>query len=325
MFLVGTLAAVSGVVNTYPLFGGQAIRYVLSAVVLLGVARIYGLGFLRPSATEVVLFSALAATGLVLFNVFVIHATRHAGPATVGTVIGAVPIVLAIAGPALNRRRLSRRVLFAAMIVVAGTALTSGLGTADAAGVLLSIGALVCEACFTLLALPLLIRYGPIRVSAYTAALAAPMLLALGAVTDRGGLLRTPSAAEAGGFVYLAVVVGAGAFLLWYGALPRLGADRAGLFAGMVPIGAIVTGTALGLGAPSGGELLGVLVVVAGLLIGLAPSLTPRQAQTHDTGHDQGDAGEAGERDGFVEQEHAERDDTDRAQAGPYRVCRADG
>jgi drug/metabolite transporter (DMT)-like permease len=80
-----------------------------------------------------------------------------------------------------------------------------------------------------------------------------------------------PTPAEAAALLYLATVVSAGAFLLWYDALPRLGADRAGLFAGLVPVGAIVTTVLLGLGAPTASELGGTALVIAGLLLGLSP------------------------------------------------------
>jgi hypothetical protein len=51
------------------------------------------------------------------------------------------------------------------------------------------------------------------------------------------------------------------AFLLWYGGVVRLGADRAGLFAGVMPVAGYVAGVALGtspwsLAAPFGGVLL---------------------------------------------------------------------
>lgn len=269
MFLLGTLAAVSGLVNEYPLYGGQAMRYTLAAAILFTVARIRGLGLVRLTRRETVLLLALAATGLVLFNFFVINGTRHASPAMVGTVVGAVPILLALAGPLMNRTRPSLQVVVAAVIVVAGTTLTTGFGAASPAGILYAVGALGCEACFSLLALPLLPRLGPIRVSAYTASAAVPMLLVGGVLSDGSDMVRMPTLAEAAGLLYLAAVVSAGAFLLWYGALPRLGAARAGLFAGMVPIGAIVTTVILGFGLPTVTELAGAAVVVAGLLIGL--------------------------------------------------------
>jgi drug/metabolite transporter (DMT)-like permease len=271
MFVVGTLAAISSVINRYPLYGGQALRYALAAVVLAAVARANGLAFVRPTRRELLLLAALAATGLVLFNVFVIQASHHASATLVGTVIGTVPVILALVGPLLARSRPSGRVHAGALVVVAGATVTTGLGSGSLVGLLYAVGALACEACFSLLALPLLPRLGPIRVSAYTQAIAVPVLLLAGVVVDGGAMLRPPTAAEAAALLYLSLVVSAGAFLLWYDALRRLGADRAGLFAGVLPLGAVVTSVVLGLGTPTATELAGAAVVVAGLAVGLAP------------------------------------------------------
>ena len=46
--------------------------------------------------------------------------------------------------------------------------------------------------------------------------------------------------------LHLAVVVTALAFLLWYTAVSRIGADRAGLFTGMAPVAAAAGGVLLG-------------------------------------------------------------------------------
>ncbi len=107
------------------------------------------------------------------------------------------------------------------------------------------------------------------------------MLLIAGGVLGRGGVLRAPTPGEAAGLLYLSVAVTTVAFFLWYDALPRLGADRAGLFAGVVPTGAIVTTVLLGLGTPAVAELGGAALVIAGLALGLAParSTRPRQSQ----------------------------------------------
>jgi drug/metabolite transporter (DMT)-like permease len=277
MFLVGTLAAISSVINGYPLYGGQALRYGLAAAILLAVARARGLGLVRLAPREALLLLSLAATGLVVFNVCVIEATRHASPTLVGTIVGTVPVVLALAGPLLARSRPSAQVVAGAVVVVAGASLTTGLGGGSLTGLAWSVGALACEACFSLLAVPLLPKLGPIRVSAYTVAVAVPMLLVVGVVADGGGVLRMPTPAEAAALVYLGTIISAGAFLLWYGALPRLGADRAGLFAGVLPIGAIATTVLLGLGGPTATELGGVALVVAGLVVGLAPGRLRRR------------------------------------------------
>ena len=279
MFLVGTLAAISSVISHYPLYGGQAIRYALATIILVAVARAKHLGLVRLTLRETLLLLALAATGLVLFNICVIQATRHASPALVGTIVGAVPVVLALAGPLLVRSRPSARVLIAAAVVVVGAASATGLGSGSLPGLLYGVAALACEACFSLLAIPLLPKLGPIRVATYTVAVAVPLLVLVGTMADGGDVLRMPTAAEAAALIYLGTVVSAGAFLLWYGALPRLGADRAGLFAGVVPVGAIVTTVILGLGTPTATELGGAILVIGGLLVGMTPT-TPRHGVT---------------------------------------------
>jgi drug/metabolite transporter (DMT)-like permease len=280
MFLVSTLAATASVIDHYPLYGGQALRYALAAMLLTVVANAKGLGPVRLTLRETALLVALAATGLVGFNVCVVQAIRHASPTLVGTVIGTVPVVLALVGPVLTRARPSGRILAAAVVVVAGATVTTGLGSGGLTGLGYAVGALACEACFSLLAIPLLPKLGPVRVSAYTAVVAVPLLLLVGAVADGTGVLRLPTAPEAAALAYLGTVVSAGAFVLWYDALPRLGVDRAGLFAGMVPVGAIVTTLLLGLGTPATNELVGTALVIAGLTVGLTPHPSATQAPT---------------------------------------------
>jgi drug/metabolite transporter (DMT)-like permease len=267
MFLVGTLAAVSGLIEGYPLYGGQAVRYLVAAVVWLAVMRVVRLRFVRLSAREWCLLSGLTLLGLVLFNVCVIESVRASGPALVGTVLGTVPLALALAGG--RRGRTTPRLLGAAGVVVAGATLATGLGSGNLPGLLWALGALAGEVGFSLLAMPLLARLGAMRVSAYSIMLAVPMLGAIGLVVEGGGMLRPPSLAEAAGLGYLAVVVTVVAFFLWYSSLPRLGPGRAGLFAGLIPVGAIATGAALGTAAPTAYDLIGAGLVVAGIALGL--------------------------------------------------------
>jgi drug/metabolite transporter (DMT)-like permease len=264
MFLVGTLAGVSGVIGDYPVYGGQAMRYLLAAAVLLTVTRMAGLRFVRLTPRETALLAALSLTGLVIFNVCVIEATRHGGPALVGTVLGTVPLALALFGG-----RPSPRLLLAAAVVVTGATVATGLGSGDLAGLLWSLGALGCEICFSMLAIPLLPKLGAVRVSAYSAALAVPLLVIAGLLADGTAMIRVPTAPEIAGLGYQSLIVTAVAFFLWYDALPRLGPGTAGLFAGLIPVGAIVTGAILGLGAPSVPDLLGAALVVTGIVIGL--------------------------------------------------------
>ncbi|NUO98464.1 MAG: DMT family transporter [Nonomuraea sp.] len=264
MFLVGTLAGVSGLIGAYPLYGGQAVRYLVAAVILLVVTRALGLRFVRLTRRETLYLAGLTLLGLVVFNVCVVESTRASGPALVGTVLGTVPLALALASG-----RPAPRLLVGATVVVAGATLATGLGSGNLTSLLWALGALVGEVSFSLLAIPLLPKLGAIRVSAYSTALAVPLLAVIGLVKEGSGMLRMPTVPEFLGFSYLAVVVTVVAFFLWYTSLPKLGPGLAGLFAGLIPVGAIVTGLVLGIATPSAYDLAGAGLVIAGILVGL--------------------------------------------------------
>lgn len=280
MFCVGTLTGVSQELHGYPVYGGQALRYMAGAALLLLAARAAGLHWMRLSVRETLLLVALAATGLAAFNVFIVEATRYTAPATVATIVATVPVILALVGPLQVGRRPAARTVLAAVIVACGAALATGLGGGRPTGWLLALGALACEVAFSLLAVPLLPRLGAIRVSAYSTLTAVPLLLAAGLIVDGRGVLRVPTGTETAVLAYLAVVVTAIAFFCWYDALPRLGAERAGLFSGFLPIGAAVSSLVLRTGRVGLGELAGIAVVLTGLAVGfLAPA---RREPTQD-------------------------------------------
>lgn len=270
MALVGASFTASAALSDYPLAGGQAVRYGVAALCLLAVMRWRRVALVLPRPRQAARLVALAATGLTGFSAFVVLATRHAEPSLVGAVVGATPVVLA-ATQAVRERRLAPRTLAAAVVVTAGVALVEGLGSADPLGLALAVGALACEAAFSLLAVPLLPTLGPLRVSAYACVAAVPQLLLLGLLAP-GPLLAVPDGGELAALAYLSVVVTAVAFLLWYTGLARVGPARAGLFAGLMPVAALAASLALGVEAPTAHGVAGALVVAAGLVLGLSSS-----------------------------------------------------
>jgi drug/metabolite transporter (DMT)-like permease len=212
---VGSSFAILDGLADYPAAGGQALRYAAGALLLAAVAR---RRLRRPTSRELVRLTLLAASGLAAFNLLVLAAERSMDPGGVGVVVGAVPVVLAIAGPLQERRPVDARIILAAVVVAAGAALVQGAGgEVSAAGLAAALGALACEAAFSLLAAPLLPRLGALGVSTYAAALAVPLLLVAGALADGpGAMLPAPTAGEALRLMWLAVVVTAGGFVLWY-------------------------------------------------------------------------------------------------------------
>ena len=278
MVFVGSSVAAANVIADYPIAGGQALRYALAGVLLVALAR----GRLpHITRSQAGMFLALAVTGLAGFNAFLIAAVREADAASVGVIVGCVPVALALAGPLLERRPLDSRVLGAAVVVAAGAGAVQWAGGAmSLAGLVLSLGALACEAAFSLLAVPMLASLGPRAVSAYACLFAVPLLLFPGLGLDGRAAVPLPSLEEAIALGYLAAVATALAFVLWYFSIERLGVERAGLFAGVLPVSALLSAATIGASEMTPVRLLGAVAVGAGVTAGV---MAHRPAQSEAT------------------------------------------
>ncbi|MET8153246.1 DMT family transporter [Actinoplanes sp. NPDC005259] len=275
MCCVGGSVAVSGVLADAPLFTTQAVRYALACLLLIAFARLSRSGLVRPRGTEWLWLAGIAATGLVVFNLALVQGAKHAEPAVLGVAVACVPLLLAAAGPKLAGHGPRRTVLAGALVVTLGAVLVQGLGRTDGTGVAWAAVAFGCEAAFTLLAVPVLGRHGPVGVSVHTTWLAVAMLAVLGPLHEGPAAITRLSRTDLLAGAYLAVAVTAVAFVLWYACVSRLGAGRAGLLTGIAPIAAALAGVALGGPAPRAGVWMGIAVVSAGLVIGLRAAPAP--------------------------------------------------
>lgn len=291
MVMLGGSFAISRQLLGYPVLIGQAMRYaVAAAVLLLAIALTRRLrpwhprpaG--RPTRWELARLCLLGATGLAGFNVCVLETLRRADPAVVGTAVGAAPIALALLGPLTRGQRPAARLVGAAGVVAAGAALVHGAGNPSLPGLAWAAGALAGEVAFSLLAAPLLARLGPARISAYACAFAAP-LLAVAAVLA-GERWRVPTAAETATLGFLALVLTAGMFPVWYAGVHRLTVERAGMFIGLLPVVSLAAAALLDLRAPPLVQLAGVLLVGTGLAAGLASRRPRRPSPVGGVGRD---------------------------------------
>jgi drug/metabolite transporter (DMT)-like permease len=157
-----------------------------------------------------------------------------------------------------------------ACVVAGGAVVVEGFGTADAAALAWSAVALACEVAFTVVAAPALRSISPLGLSLRACA-AAAVLLAVGSVLLEGtAALTPPDRAELLAIGYLAVLSTAVAFLLWYEAVRRLGAETAGLVSGLMPVAAAVAGALVGAAPLRWQTLGGACLVAAGLTLALA-------------------------------------------------------
>ncbi|MEZ0092979.1 DMT family transporter [Streptacidiphilus sp. EB129] len=270
--LIGTSFVAMSLLGHYPVLGGQAARYAAAAVVLflLAVRRGVDIAAVRTLPPRQWLrLALLAAGGMVGFNLAVIAAERTAEPAVPGVVVGCAPLAMAVLAPLLERRRPSPRIAAAALLVVAGAAVVQGLGRTDAAGFGYSLLALAGEVAFGLLAVPLVRALGPLLLAGCACAMGAAQALAAGLLLEGPAMLRMPTAEEAAALVWMALPVTVVAFWAWYSAVQGLGAERAGLFSGVIPVAAAATAPLVGTGTLGAAQIAGSLLVAAGVGAGL--------------------------------------------------------
>ena len=120
MTFVGGSRAVSGALADSPLYTGQGLRYAIACVLLIAWIRLTGRHLHRPRGTEWLWLLGVTVSGLVVFNIALVHGSRHAEPAVLAVAVACVPIALAAIGPLLEGRRPRARVLAAAVVVSAG-------------------------------------------------------------------------------------------------------------------------------------------------------------------------------------------------------------
>ncbi|WP_328336135.1 EamA family transporter [Streptomyces violaceus] len=267
--LVGASFTANSVLGEYPYAGGQFLRYGLACLLLLPLAGKGSTARVRAlTPRQWVRLILLAAIGMVGFNLAVIAAERTAEPAVPGVFVGCAPVVVAVLVPLLDGRGPRRAVLYGALLVAVGACAVQGWGRTDGAGLAFSVCALAGEVGFAVLAVPVLRPLGPRLLSATVCAVAALESAAVGVLVDGAGWLRRPEAAEAAALLWQAVVVTVVGFVCWYMGMQRIGAERATLFSGLIPVAAAGTAPLVGTGSYGLAQAAGSALVGLGVALG---------------------------------------------------------
>lgn len=275
--------AISNNLTDYPLFTAQALRYALASVLLVAGSRLAGTRIVRPRGRDWLWLGALSTLGLSVFNIAIVNAVGSSEPAVVAVVIGCSPLLLVVGDAIRTGQRPAPLLVGGAILVLVGAAFVQGGGQSTLAGAAWSVVALACEVAFTLLAVPVLGRLGPLGVATHSCWIAAAQLGVVALIADGRAALPTPSRAELFAILYLAVVLTALAFVLWYSAVDRIGPPTAGLFAGLIPLSAAMTGLVDGSTTVTIGVIGGAALVGAGIAVGLSacrPVASSRDLET---------------------------------------------
>ena len=258
----------------------SSVRFALGAALFSAIT--FGReGTLRVARADVRLMVTAAALGIWLIQLSFTYSVSLTTAATAALMFGTMPIFVALAAQALGVERLRMRHWLATAISFSGVALvalgsTGGLG-GDLGGILLGLGAAFTWAVYSVAIGPLMQRYSPYRISAFTLLVGSVPLLvsALGQLVSQDwSSLR---ALAWGAFVYSLLMSLVFTNITWFTAIDRVGASRASLYVNLQPfLGAffalVVLSEEMGPLQVAGGFVIGAGIVLARNARAPAPS-----------------------------------------------------
>lgn len=268
--LVGLAVPVTGLLDGYPLLSGQAIRYAIGAVCLLGWLLVAGRSVPVPTARDLVGLGVMVGFGMLGFNAAILLGQRYATPGFIAAMLGASPLVLAIVAPMMRGRRPAPAAVAGAVTVGLGVVILSGGGSWHGPGLALALLVLVCESAFTLGGVGVVARLGAVAASMWSCVFAAVGAAVLATLWDGAAAWPVPSQSELVAIAVLGVLVTTVGFAFWYTGVSVLGADRAGVLTGLMPVAGLVAAVLLGRQSLTLVATVGTVVVAVGCALGLS-------------------------------------------------------
>jgi drug/metabolite transporter (DMT)-like permease len=217
------------------------------------------------------LWLVFLAGGLIFVNqICFVYGLKLGAATTMALLLATTPIFIGLVTVALRLEHLSRQFWIGAAVTFLGVALiTLGSGgsfSTNGSGDLLALGTALTWGCYTLVVANLMQRYSPFRISA--------LVLAIGWVPLVFVSIPQLSTQQFDfgwkvwlGFAYAVVGPLFLTNILWFTAIDRVGPSRASLFGNMQPFFAVVFALLLLSESLSGLEIVGGVLIFAGIAL----------------------------------------------------------
>lgn len=223
----------------------------------------------RPTTSDKWRIVALGIIGQFVYQICFVGGVNGTSVSNSALIIGATPVVVAIASAALGRERITTLHWLGAATSAFGIYLVVGhgadFGGAHLKGDLLVMASVACWAVYSMGAASLIERHSPLYVTGMTFGVGAVpyFLFALPALAKIDWHTVSP-------YVYFSVVLSALlalclAYLIWYTAIQAIGVARTSLYSNLVPVAAMAV-AAVWLGEPiTSIKVAGATAVLTGL------------------------------------------------------------
>jgi drug/metabolite transporter (DMT)-like permease len=275
VFLLGTNpVAVKYAVSAFVPLPFVALRFTLAGLLLLGTVRILGSGG-SVERKDLLAMMGVGALGVGVTNMLFTSGVNLTNASDTALLYAVVPVWGMILGFVLGLERPTSKGILGVGIAFLGTIVVvyGGLGGSGSSleGNLLVLGATVCWGSYTVLSVPLLEKYSPLVVAAYTmlfGGLAAlPLALPGFLSVDWDAMSIGVWAAVA----YSTVLVAAFGFFAWQRGASLLGANKVLVYQYLITLIGVTSGVMIL------GEGLGVEKIIGGAIILFGVYLARRQ------------------------------------------------
>jgi drug/metabolite transporter (DMT)-like permease len=262
--------------ESVPPLAFNALRFPLAGLVLLFLVRSRRSAdqeVLLPRRRDWVRLVALGIWGNVFYQYLFIYGVEGTSAGNASLLLSTTPVWAALLSTAARHETLSAGVWQGILLALVGMVLVVSGGAGFSFGLetlrgdLLMVAAAVTWASFTVGSSPMIQRYGPMRVTAWTLWIAIPILVAVGlpqlSVTPVGEL----GAREWFAVVYAGVGAIGMAYALWNRGVRRVGTSRTAIYGNAVPVVALLAAWVTLGEAPTALQVAGAAVILGGLTL----------------------------------------------------------
>lgn len=247
LFWGGTFIAGRSLAGSVPPATAAFFRFVIASLALLVLCRlIEGRLTIPPPRLWFSLF-LLGLTGVFSYNMFFFNGLQHIEAGRAALIIALNPLAITLFATLLFRETLTLRQLAGVLISLTGalfvisnghpeTILRGGFGT----GELAILGCVASWATYSLLGRHVLQSLSPLTAVFYSAVIGSLLLLAPAIMEGPLSAVNTYSSRDLSSLIFLGLCGTAIGFSLYYQAIRKIGATRAGVFINLVPFFAIL-------------------------------------------------------------------------------------
>lgn len=254
-----------------------SLRFILAALVLVVFLALSKRGFVPMSLGQAVQVTLLGLVGIYAYNLFFFSGLSYIDASRASLIVASNPALMAICGYLFFRERISRVQMAGIALCLLGAGVVifarapQGLGSDGGhwLGDALIFGCVLSWVVYSVFCRSVVQAIGALHTVCYSVIAGAAMLSATALFMGEmnGVALRSLSVTDGVCLLYLGVLGSAAAYVMYYDAIQRIGATRAGTFIALNPLTAVLAGVLLLDERLSMAMALGGALVILGILL----------------------------------------------------------